>query len=463
MTLPIKSRHLLALNFLPHKLFLSFLHPRFQDLNIPAQHFHSTHSASSIVPVEPGTALIALSDVQEQKDLSQSPKQKVLVLWDLDNKPPFDSINPYEAAQNLRTFASRLGNVINIAAFANRARMSFVPSSILESRKELKDYYALEDKLHRKYKIKPDEPYVCGVCGNKMKTQVQLEKHFKIHEKERSKKLNRAAHLKGKKRAKFVARALSKEKTTKYHEAAVGIKSPADRYKLDTELRRAGVVVNLVSSSPEAADEAIVAYATALRQRESTSYDWLILISDDTDFRDLVKRLSRKGVGTIVVGDRLRKVGRQPSRKLAMAACAWVPWSLVETGCIDKDDIKEAFRDTLLTEKKEDKIRQIKQIFGVSEQDGIVEPDSRPSSDENDDQDISDQNISHQQVSDFSGTPFLNSDSDLDLDRPLSSVLPLNTSFTEEMLDVLTSASRLDHSTRSKTLSGSKKKGKKGV
>ncbi|TGO24470.1 hypothetical protein BPAE_0102g00320 [Botrytis paeoniae] len=457
MKLPIKSRHLLASNFLPHKPFLTFLYPRFQVLIIHARHSHSTHSASSIIPEEPETALLALNDVQKQKEFSQSPQQKVILLWDLDNKPPFDSINPYEAAQNLRAFASSFGNVINIAAFANRSGMSFVPSSVIESRKELKEYYALEDKLHRKYKIELDEPYVCGICGNKKKTQVQLTKHFKIHEKKRVQKSNGAAQLKGKKKARFIARELSKEKNAKYHDAAVGITRPADRYKLDTELQRAGVVVNLVKSSSQAVDKAIIAYSNAMRQREATLYDWLILISDDTDFGDLVKRLSRKGVGTIVVGDRMRKVGSKPSEKLAMAAYAWVPWSLVETGCIDKDAIKEAFANTLLTEKKEEKIRQIKEIFGVSEQDRIVESYSRCSSDENNDQDISDQNISNQHVSNLSETFIQNSDSDLDPDRPLSPSLPLDASFVEETLDVPTSASSLDHSTRSKSISGSEK------
>ncbi|CCD56339.1 hypothetical protein BofuT4_uP149490.1 [Botrytis cinerea T4] len=55
--------------------------------------------------MKPDAALLALNDVQEQKEPSQSPQQKVLVLWDLDNKPPFDSINPYEAAQNLRALS----------------------------------------------------------------------------------------------------------------------------------------------------------------------------------------------------------------------------------------------------------------------------------------------------------------------------------------------------------------------
>ncbi|KAF7928170.1 hypothetical protein EAE99_004928 [Botrytis elliptica] len=455
MKFPIKSRHLFASSFLPHKPFLTFLYPRFQNLIISARHFQSTRSASSIIPEEPNTALLALSDVQKQTELSQSPQQKVIVLWDLDNIPPFDSINPYDAAQNLRSFASRFGNVISIAAFANRSGMSFVPSSVIESRKELEEYYMLEHKLHKKYKIKPDEPYVCGICGNKRKTQVELVKHFKIHEKERGKKLTAAAQLKGKKRARFVARELSTEKNTKYHEAAVGITRPADRYRLDTELRRAGVEVNLVQSSSQAADKAIIAYSSKMRR--ATVYDWLILISDDTGFWDLVKRLSRKGVGTIVVGDRMRKSGGQPSKKLARAACAWVPWSLVETGCIDKDTIKEAFANTVLTETKKEKIRQIKEIYGISEQDGIVESYSRHSFNEIDDSDISDQDISNQHASNLSGTYIPNPDSDLDLDRLLSPGSPLDASFVEGTFDALTSADYLDHSTRSKPISGSKK------
>ncbi|KAK8901569.1 hypothetical protein ACHAO1_002449 [Botrytis cinerea] len=333
--------------------------------------------------------------------------------------------------------------------------MSFVPPSVIESRKEVKEYYALEDKLHRKCKIKPAEPYVCGICGNKKKTQVELVKHFKIHEKERRKKLNGAAQLKGRKRARFVARELSKEKNAKYHEAAVGITRPDDRYKLDTELRRAGVVVNLVNSSSQAADKAIIAYANAMRHRKETLYDWLVLISDDTDFGDLVKRLSRKGVGTIVVGSK-------PNRNLVRAVCAWVPWNLVETGCIDKNAIKESFTDKVLTEKKEEKIKQIKEIFGVGDEDGILESYSRQSSDEND-QDMLDQNISNKHASNLSRTSIPNSDSSLDPERPLSPDTPLDASFVEEILQDITSASSLDSSTRSNSISGPKKKRRKGL
>ncbi|KAF7895075.1 hypothetical protein EAF00_006889 [Botryotinia globosa] len=457
MKLPIKSRHLFASSFLPQNPFLTFLHPRFQDLIIHARHSHSTQSPSSITPEEPKTALLALNDVQRETELFQAPKQKVIVLWDLDNKRPYDSINPYDAAQNLRSFASRFGKVIDIAAFANRSGMSYVPSSVKESRKELKEYYKLEHELHRKYKIVPDESYVCGICGNKRKTQVELVKHFKIHEKERGKKSTAAAQLKGKRRARFVARELSTKKNAKYHEATVGVTRPADRYKLNTELRRAGVVVNLVKSSSQAADKAIIAYSNKMRQRKATLYDWFILISDDTDFWDLVTHLSQEGVGTIVVGGRKREDGGQQSSKLARAACAWVPWSLVETGCVDKDTIKEAFANTVLTEKKDEKIRQIKEIFGVSEQDGIVESYSRHSFNESDDSDISDQKISNQHASNLSGMYIPNSDLDLDLDRPLSLGSPLDASYVEVILDDLIPASPLDHSTRSKSISGSKK------
>ncbi|KAJ8061003.1 hypothetical protein OCU04_010081 [Sclerotinia nivalis] len=407
-----KSRHVFPSSFLSNRPFLSFLSPRFQHAIIPARRFITTDLASSNSSPEPATALLALSDAQKQEKISQSPGQKVIVLWDLDNKRPTDSLNPYEAAQNIRAFASRFGEVISIAAFANQDGMSFVPPEVRESRKDLNEYYKLEEEMHKKHKIKPETPYVCGVCGNKKKTHADLVKHFEtLHARERKKKMDKVNQFKGAKRKKLLAKMLPIEKTIKYKEAAVGVITPADRYKLNSELRRAGVMVNLVRSVRQAADIALMAYAKSMAKKKGNPYDWLILISDDTDFWSMVKDASLgRGIGTIVVGD--KKHGGK--KKLARAACAWLPWDMLETGCIDRDVVEGAFADTVLVEKKEKRIRQMREIFGVRDQDGDgASYSSIFSSDENidDHEDILDHDISIQDDSELSST--FDPDSDL--------------------------------------------------
>lgn len=56
--------------------------------------------------------------------------------------------------------------------------------------------------LERKGMVSPSEPYVSGVFGRKCTTDLDFKKRFKqLHQKERQKKLNRMASLKGEKMA----------------------------------------------------------------------------------------------------------------------------------------------------------------------------------------------------------------------------------------------------------------------
>ncbi|KAB8301118.1 hypothetical protein EYC80_003021 [Monilinia laxa] len=327
-----------------------------------------------------------------------------------------------------------------MAAFANKSGMSFVPSSILESRKDLQEYHELEKEMHKKHKVVPDTPYICGVCGAKKKTHADLEKHFKtLHERERNKKLNRASSLKGAKRKRFLANAFPEEKVVRYREAATGVITPADQYKLDSELRRAGVAVNLVKSGSQAADRALMTFAETTWKKKGGSYDWLILLSDDTDFEPMLKDASlKRRVGTIVVGDE-KYIGKG---KLANAACAWMPWDIVQSGCIDKVAFENAFEYTVPNKQKKERIRQIRDIIGVDEQDGSgASYLSSSSSDENtDNEDILDDNISNQHDLDLASTSVSDS-------RPFSlpsSSLPSGSSSAEDTLESLASPGSSD-------------------
>ncbi|KAE8725721.1 transcription factor LHW-like [Hibiscus syriacus] len=135
-----------------------------------------------------------------------APKQKkVVVLWDLENKPPRGP--PYEAALAMKTVAQKFGELVDMSAYANRYAFIHLPQWVLQERSERRSL----DILERKGIVTPAEPYICGVCGRKCKTNLDLKKHFKqLHERERRKKLNRLKSFKGKKRQRFKERGLGR-------------------------------------------------------------------------------------------------------------------------------------------------------------------------------------------------------------------------------------------------------------
>ncbi|KAJ8428392.1 LOW QUALITY PROTEIN: hypothetical protein Cgig2_021407 [Carnegiea gigantea] len=260
-------------------------------------------------------------DMVKTREGFYAPKQsKVVVLWDLDNKPPRGP--PYEAALSLKRVAERFGEVVDISAYANRHAFSHLPSWVAEERRERRR----SDVLERKGVVIPSEPYVCSVCGRKCKTNLDLKKHFRqLHERERQKKLSRMKQLKGKKRQRFKERYL--DKNYKYEEAARNLITPKVGYGLAKELRRAGIFVKTVEDKPQAADWAL---KKRMLHSMSSGVDWLFLVSDDSDFREMLRKARKGNLGTVVIGDRDRALGRH--------ADLWVPWISVENGVVtDKD------------------------------------------------------------------------------------------------------------------------------
>lgn len=255
--------------------------------------------------------------VQNSDGIYAPKNDKVVVLWDLDNKPPRGP--PYDAAVSLKTLASRFGDVIDYSAYANRHAFLHLPQWVLHNRRSRKNL----DILERKGIVTPPEPYTCGVCGRKCKTNLDLKKHFKqLHQRERQKKLNRLKSLKGKKRHRFKERFLRGDH--KYDEAARTLVVPKVGYGLAAELRRAGVFVKTVQDKPQAADWAL---KRQMVHSMSRGVDWLFLVSDDSDFSEMLRRAREADLGTVVVGDWDRALGRH--------ADLWVPWSGVENGEVD--------------------------------------------------------------------------------------------------------------------------------
>ncbi|KAG4931613.1 hypothetical protein AAZV13_17G208600 [Glycine max] len=257
---------------------------------------------------------IEIDMVKNSQGIYAPKASKVVVLWDLDNKPPRGP--PYDVAISLKTLAARFGDLVDFSAYANRHAFVHLPQWVLQQRRDRKNL----DILERKGIITPPEPYTCGVCGRKCKTHLDLKKHFKqLHQRERQKKLNRLKSLKGKKRHRFKERFL--RGNHKYDDAARTLVVPKVGYGLAAELRRAGVFVKTVQDKPQAADWAL---KRQMVHSMSRGIDWLFLVSDDSDFSEMLRRAREADLGTVVVGDWDRALGRH--------ADLWVPWSGVENG-----------------------------------------------------------------------------------------------------------------------------------
>ncbi|KAG7537576.1 Zinc finger C2H2-type [Arabidopsis suecica] len=305
--------------FLSHKsLFFTFSNSKFQNpkfTNFPFRHPWRIKSCLK-------SASSSEIDMVRNKEGIFAPKEKkVVVLWDLDNKPPRGP--PYETATALRKVAEKLGRVVEISAYANRHAFIHLPHWVVEERRERRNL----DFMERKGEVTPTDPYICGVCGRKCKTNLDLKKHFKqLHERERQKKVNRMRSLKGKKRQKFKERYVSGNE--KYNEAARRLLTPKVGYGLEAELRRAGVYVKTVEDKPQAADWAV---KRQIQHSMTRGIDWLVLVSDDKDFSDMLRKAREADLGTLVVSDRDRALGRH--------ADLWVPWSGVEKGEIGEMDL----------------------------------------------------------------------------------------------------------------------------
>ncbi|XP_047328087.1 glutamic acid-rich protein [Impatiens glandulifera] len=260
--------------------------------------------------------------VKNREGLYTSKKNKVVVLWDLDNKPPRGP--PYDAAIALKRVAKMFGEVIEVSAYANRHAFIHLPRWVVDERRERRHL----DSLERKGTITPSDPYVCGVCGRKFNTNLDLKKHFRqLHERERQKKLNRLKSLKGKKRQRYKERFV--DGNIKYNDAARSLVTPKVGYGLEAELRRAGVYVKTVEDKPQAADWAL---KRQMIHSMSRGIDWMFLVSDDSDFSDMLRKARESNLGTVVVGDMDRALGRH--------ADVWVPWNRVENGEVLEKDLR---------------------------------------------------------------------------------------------------------------------------
>lgn len=228
-------------------------------------------------------------------DSSNQSQFNVAIFWDLDNKPP-NSYPPYDAAVRLKAVASSFGAVRYMVAYANRHAFSYVPSAVREQRKERK----LLNHLENRGVVARVEPYLCRVCGRRFYNNEKLINHFKqIHEREQAKRLNQIESARGKRRVKLVGKFAMK--MDKYRNAARDVLTPKVGYGLGDELKRAGYWVRMVSDKPQAADTALRNHIVDMMDKRRVGC--VVLVSDDSDFVDVLREAKLRCLKTVVVGD----------------------------------------------------------------------------------------------------------------------------------------------------------------
>lgn len=222
-------------------------------------------------------------------------RPSVGIFWDLDNKPP-KSFPPFDAATKLKKAAGEFGVVRFTVAYANRHAFSYVPPLVTQQRKERKVLSLLENSGV----VKVEEPYVCRVCGRRFYTNDKFVNHFKqIHEREHKKRLNRIESARGKMRVKLVAKYAMK--MDKYKGAVRDVLTPKVGYGLADELKRAGFWVRTVENKPQAADIALRNHLVDVMDKRMVEY--VVLVSDDSDFVEVLNEARLRCLKTVVVGD----------------------------------------------------------------------------------------------------------------------------------------------------------------
>ncbi|XP_057811238.1 uncharacterized protein LOC131025461 [Salvia miltiorrhiza] len=100
--------------------------------------------------------------------------KKVVILWDLDNKPPRGP--PYEAARALKSMAEKFGDMIDMAAYANHRAFIHLPQWVVQDRREQRRHDALE----RKGMATAAESYICSVCGRTWRRVSAAVNHIQL-------------------------------------------------------------------------------------------------------------------------------------------------------------------------------------------------------------------------------------------------------------------------------------------
>ncbi|KAI5381905.1 hypothetical protein KIW84_UN0343 [Lathyrus oleraceus] len=161
------------------------------------------------------------------------PNKKVIILWDLDNKPPRGP--PYDAALSLKTLAERFGDVVSISAYTKRHSFFNLP------------------QWNTNQNPNPNS-IPCRVCGHECKSIFDLKIHFK------------RVHL---------------------YQPAGNVVAPRVGFGLGSELRRAGVFVKV----EKVGEKGNAVELWLKREMMSGEVGWLVLVSDNREFAEMLRKL----------------------------------------------------------------------------------------------------------------------------------------------------------------------------
>ncbi|KAH9657191.1 C2H2-type domain-containing protein [Citrus sinensis] len=184
---------------------------------------------------------------------------------------------------------SSFGVVKFIMAYANSHAFSYVPQVGV---------------------IRPAEPYVCGVCGRSFYDDVKLVNYFmQIYECKHKKRLNRV-HWVGKYSIKM----------EKYKRAARAVLTPEVGNGLIGELKRGGLWVRTASDKPQATDVLLRNHLVITHKRR---IEYLVVVSDDSDFVEVLLEANLRCLKTVVVGD----INDGALKRISYACFSW--WDIL--------------------------------------------------------------------------------------------------------------------------------------
>ncbi|KAI5386145.1 hypothetical protein KIW84_072636 [Lathyrus oleraceus] len=170
------------------------------------------------------------------------PNKKVIILWDLNNKPPRGP--PYDAALSLKTLAERFGDVVSISAYSKRHSFFNLP------------------QWNTNQNPNPNS-IPCRVYGHECKSIFDLKIHSKrVHMYQRKKLREKLKSIK-----------LSRSKVW--------------------------VFVKVV----KVGEKGNVAELWLKREMMSGEVGWLVLVSDDREFAKMLRKVRKVNLKTVVVGD----------------------------------------------------------------------------------------------------------------------------------------------------------------
>ncbi|KAB8293752.1 hypothetical protein EYC80_009237 [Monilinia laxa] len=249
------------------------------------------------------------------EDTFMATNDKVIILWDLDNKVPRD---PYNVTMLLTRFARLFGTDVKISAFGNSSTWSSLPRPVKNERIALQKRYKLEEQGI----IEPSQPYICGVCDTQYKFRKDLQTHFELHEHEYNEIMDRINSSKSRtqKLRQFLAyeKQIEAYRKASRHESIAGL-----GVGLFDELGRAGVVVHRVKAISQAADRALERAWELHGSKNKGPYDWLFLVSDDKDFCKMLNKARKRGVGIVTVCNK---------GVMSTMGDFWIPWTLLRDG-----------------------------------------------------------------------------------------------------------------------------------